>query len=131
MERAREAARGALERAQRRQAEQYGKKKAREGAPFRVGDQVWCCKPSHGTDVSKLRHSQRGPAMIVEDLGFDNVLVHEMEDGQEYVCHVSRFTSYRSSERVRNELIGEWARCDRLNDKPKREGQRTDAIGNV
>lgn len=90
-----------------------------------------CCIPSRGTDVSKLRHPQRGPVMIVEDLGFDNVRVREMEDGQEYVCHLFRLTSYRSSERVMSERRRELARYDRLNDQPERKGQRTGATGNA
>lgn len=112
MKRARRAAKAALARAQRRQAEQYNKRRARGGAPFRVGDQVWCCKPSHGGDISKLRHPQRGPPVILEDLGFDNVRVKELKNDEEYMCHVSRLTSYQSSDRVRAVLTREWALID-------------------
>lgn len=57
--------------------------------------------------------------------------VKELESDQEYVCHVSRLTNYRSGHSAHTELEREWARRDREDDAPvemSSNGDRADRI---
>eukprot|EP00644_Phytophthora_capsici_P010828 jgi/Phyca11/104618/e_gw1.9.585.1 len=85
----------AREREQARQASYY-ERKVRQKRAFKPGDHVWMFKPPRGPRASKFVHQWIGPLRVIEDAGYDNLLL-EREDGENaerLIAHVSFLVSY-------------------------------------
>lgn len=87
------AAKRAMEREQAAQARYYNRN-VRDKRKFRRGDLVWIYEPPAGP---KFRHRWLGPVEVIDDAGFDNLLVQRRElDGvdENIIVHSSFAVSY-------------------------------------
>jgi hypothetical protein len=90
---AREVAKEAIAKEQRRQARYYDRQQ-RRGTTFEVGELVWVHRPPENKKKTKLRHRWVGPCRVEGSAGYDNFRVTALEDGKEMLAHESLMLHY-------------------------------------
>ena len=89
-----------LHKEQDRMAAYYNRTHVRKRMEMRIGMYVWLDLVARGRGISKLKHRWRGPARLVEEVGFDNWRVFCAWDGQDRLVHSSACVPYYADDKV-------------------------------
>jgi hypothetical protein len=96
--------------------EQYDKR-VKSKLPLREGMFVWIKHVPRGKGISKLKHTWKGPAKLLEYAGYDNWVVEcGWKRGERMLIHASSCVSYHESDRLLQTMLEDG--LDEIEDNP-------------